>query len=152
MPVSDTVRLDVEVDPLGAAGGPGTEPGGVDVDTAHVGEVDHEAAFAHALAAEVVAATLDRHQQAVFAGEVDAGLHVGRAGTPADDGRLVVDHPVPDPAGVLVPVGLGREERAPHPPRKCLERLALHSGLGTIGRQGHDTRHVLPPCVPEVRV
>src|SRR5207302_4627199 len=68
--------LVVEVGPLRPAGGAGPLLAGVDLDTPHRRQVDHEAAVARALPGEVVAPALDRHQQVVLPGELDAGPDV----------------------------------------------------------------------------
>ncbi len=71
-------------------------------DLAQAAQVEGQAAFGHALAGHVVAAAADRGVQAVLAGHVDRGHHVGGAGTAQDQAGTPVDHGVPQLAGRLV--------------------------------------------------
>ena len=75
---------------------------GVDVDAAHLRQVDDEAAVVDRVAGHVVAAALDREQQVLLAREVDGVDDVRGAGALHDQRRLAVDQPVPDRARVVI--------------------------------------------------
>ena len=53
----------------------------------------------------------DRHEQVVLSGEVHRGDDVRDATAPRDERRTLVDHPVPDGAGVVV-AGVARTDEA----------------------------------------
>ena len=61
---AEELRLAVDVAPGRAALGPHRLRRGIDVDAAHLREVDHEAAVVDGVAGDVVAAAFDRQQQA----------------------------------------------------------------------------------------
>src|SRR5207302_11393889 len=75
---------------------------GIDPDTFHRRQIDHQAALAYGIAGDVVAAALDRHQYAVGAGEAHRRHDVGDPGTAGDQRRTPVDHAVPDYARRVV--------------------------------------------------
>ena len=99
---AERLRLPVDVGPGAAALCPDGAPLGIHPDASHQREVDDDAVVAHTGARDVVAAAAHRHRQLVLAHEVHRGDDVGDAGTHDDEQRTLVDHPVPDPAGVVV--------------------------------------------------
>ena len=74
----------------------------VDLHSMHVGEIDHHAAIASGLARIAVAAAFHGQQQLALASEVHTGLHIGNCGALRDQGRVLVDHGIPDLACRIV--------------------------------------------------
>ena len=74
----------------------------IDPDAVHQGQVQHEAVVADPQARAVVAAAAHGQQQVVVAGEVDGGHHIGDIRAAGDQTRVLVDHAVVDPSGLLV--------------------------------------------------
>jgi hypothetical protein len=99
---AEGLRLVVEFPPLDAALSLDSAPGGVNPDTLHPGQVNHQAAIAYAVARDVMATAAHRHQQTVDAGEVDRIDHVGDASAAGDECRPLVDIGIPDLAGLIV--------------------------------------------------
>jgi hypothetical protein len=60
---------------------------------------------------DAMTAASDRDEQVPLAGEAYGRRHVVGAGAPGDDGRLVINDAVPDPARLDVTLFAGREER-----------------------------------------
>ena len=84
--------------------------GGVDSDTLHRREVDHEPAVTERVAADAVAAGAYGDQQIALAGEADRRDDVGDAGAAGDAGRTAVNRAIPDPAGSVV-AGARRQQQ-----------------------------------------
>jgi hypothetical protein len=91
--------------------------------TAHLREVDHQAAVVDCVAGDVVAAALDRDEQVLLAREVDGVDDIGRAAALHDQRRSTVDQPVPDRARVVVAWIAGSQDRSPDTFRECLGRF-----------------------------
>ena len=105
------LRLAVEDAPGGAALNTSRPRLRVDVDAVHEREVDHERLVRNGSTGGAVAAAFYRDGQAVLAGEVDRGDHVGVAGGADDDRRPPVDHAVPDlPGGIVAGVAIDKDE------------------------------------------
>ena len=85
---------------------PGPRPRGatfdVDLDSAHVPEVDHDAAVRDAVPHRTVAAATDCELQAALGGEQDGAGNVGGVGGPDDNGRPPVDVAADHQAGRVV--------------------------------------------------
>ena len=72
----------------------------------HGREVDHDAAFAHRVTGEAVAAAAHRDQQIVARGKLHRADHVGGAGAARDQRRMTVECAVPDaPRNVVTLAG-----------------------------------------------
>ena len=108
-PVS--LRRGVEVPPAGTGADGGAAPLRVHRHGRHRRQVDHQRAVADGEAGDVVAAAPDRDGQALRPGERDGRDHLVRRLDPRDHGRTVVDHAVPDLAGVVV-AGVARTDQA----------------------------------------
>ena len=103
------------------AGGAGR---GVDRHVLHGREIEHQAAVADGIAADIVAAALDRGEQPVLGGEADRALDVGGRPAAHDEARLAVDHGVPDGPRLVV-AGVARGDRiAVEPVAQTGERSA----------------------------
>jgi hypothetical protein len=119
-----------------AALDPGQPPGRVDRDPAHRGEVDHEAAVGDGMAEDAVPAAADADLQAGLPGGADGGGDVGDAGAAHDRGRVVVDHGVPDRAGLVVARLAGPEQLAVELPAELGESDLVHGSEADIDRSG----------------
>jgi hypothetical protein len=94
---------------------------GINVDVIHRREVDHEAVVTDGFARDVVSAAFDREQQILIAGEIDGSDDVGSPRTLGDDCWLLVDHPVPHAAGLVVALVLRLENRPADVVAECFE-------------------------------
>ena len=86
---------------------------GLDVDAAHLRQVDDEAAVVDRVAGHVVAAALDRQQQALLAREVDRVDDVRGSSALHDQRRPAIDQPVPDRARIVIARIAGCQARLP---------------------------------------
>ncbi len=75
---------------------------GIDADTLHARKVDDQSTVAHRIAADIVAATANSYEQTVRLSKIDAVNHVGNSGAVDNQCRALVDHAVPDLAGVVI--------------------------------------------------
>src|SRR5829696_6318708 len=107
------------------AGQPGP---GVDGDLAQTGQVEGEAALGDGRPGDVVAATLDPEEQALVAGEVDGGSHVGGRGRLEDERRGGRGQAVPDPDG-LVPAWV--TARSSRPSTRPARSASAQAGTAT---------------------
>ena len=97
---------------------------GLDANALHGLQVDDEPAVAGGLAGDAVAAGTDSSQQTVLACEVDGVAHIGGASAAGDQGRLPVEHAVPDtPARIVVRATL-KQQVAAQTGREGLDRGA----------------------------
>ena len=94
--------------------------GGVEAHAAHLREIDDQAVVAHGSAGHVVPTAANGERQLVLVGEAHGGRDVVGVGAARDDGRIPVDHPVPDAAGVVVV----RVARGDDVPLRCSESRA----------------------------
>ena len=102
---------------------PGNPRIGVDVQAAHVGEVEDDAAVDGAVAGEAVAAAADRELELVVAGERDGPCNVARVGRADDRERSGVDCGLVHLAGGLVFV-VARQDHAAG--QAAGERVEIH--------------------------
>ena len=103
---------------------------GIDVDAAHLRQIDDEAAVVHRVARDVVGATLDREQQLVLTREVDGVDDVCRPSWLHDQGRFSVEEPVPDRAGVVVAGIAGAKHVSPDALNEPLKRFLVDRRFG----------------------
>src|SRR5262249_50965266 len=89
---------------------PGAPRDRIDGDPAQPGEVDHEPAVRDSVAGDVVAAATDTDLQVALTGGAHRGDDVADRGATDDQLRAVVDHPIPDRPGGVVPAGAGSED------------------------------------------
>ena len=113
----------------------------IDADALHRDEVDHQAVVADAEAGAVVPAAADGDEEAVLAGEVDGGDHVGDVRAAGDQRGLAVDHRVVDLAGGVVARVVRADKGTPEARTQRLERRLVDACVG-INRHGF-----IPPCV-----
>ena len=92
----------VELPPDHAALGANGTPDGIDVDSLHRGQVDHQPAVGDGAPCDVVTAASDGDLQVVVAPEVDGVDHICGAEAACDDRRTLVDEPVVDHPGLVV--------------------------------------------------
>ena len=109
------LRLVIDVAPQGAALNESRALDGIDRDSAHRRQVDHDPAVAHCGAGDVVTAAANGDLEVVVAGEPHGCGHVGGAATAGDQSRAPVDGAVPDGAGIVVGIVVGGEHVAPEP-------------------------------------
>ena len=95
--------------------GAGGAPLRVDLNAFHAGQIDHQPALAHGAAGDVVAAAAHGDQQAVVASKVDGFDDVASSGTADDDRGLLVHHPVPDPARLVIAAVSRQDELTAQP-------------------------------------
>ena len=112
----------------------------VDVDTAHLREVEHDSAVVDGVAGDVVPSGLDREHEALLAREVDRVDDVGCTAALHDQRRAPIDQRIPDRA-CLVIAGIVRSEhrppnRLPEPCQRLCVDGRLHCQL---------VRHRFPP-------
>ena len=74
----------------------------------HGGEVNHQAAVAHGMTGDIVAAAANGYDELIFAGILHGAHHVGFGAAAHDDCGLAVNHAVPDRAGFVV-CGIARQ-------------------------------------------
>jgi hypothetical protein len=102
----------VQLAPRHPALGPHGASVRVDLNALHLGQIDHHGVICDREARDVVATTAHADLEAGAAGESDGlGDVIGRSAA-HDQRRPPVNHPVVDPAGVLVPGRTGREHPA----------------------------------------
>jgi hypothetical protein len=75
---------------------------GINSNAPHLRQVDYEATIAGRITRDIVTAATHRHQKIVRAREIHGVDDVGDPATANDQGRLLIDHSVPDLAGVVV--------------------------------------------------
>jgi hypothetical protein len=101
------LRRDVELPEKRPAVRPGCASPGIDLDTAHVRQVDHQAAIGAAKARGAVPARLDDDLEVVIARERDRGGDLLRAAWPGDDRWPPVMDRIPEAARIVV-LGVAR--------------------------------------------
>ena len=111
---------------------PGAPRDRIDGDTAQRGEVDHEPAVRDGEAGDVVAAATDADLQVALTGGAHRGDDVVDRGALDDQLRAVVDHPIPDRPGGVVPAGAGSED--------LTVEVRTANGGGELRCSGHGTQ------------
>jgi hypothetical protein len=106
----ECLRLTIEFSPGDPARGASRALPRIDAHTPHTRQVDHQTALAHGVAWNVVAAAAHRHQELMGVGELDRADDIGHPGTASDERRALVDHAVPDLAGISVAGVAGTEQ------------------------------------------
>ena len=102
----------VDVAPARAALCPGRRRRRVDVDRAHPGQIDHQAALGHRPAGDVVPAAAHRDLQPGVACMAHRRRDVVGVRTAGDQRGPAVDQPVVHPASGVIPLVAGCQERA----------------------------------------
>ena len=111
---AEGLRRRVEVEPGGAAFGPGGPGLAIHVDATHQREVDHEPAVEHAVPGRVVAAAPHRDLEPVRPRVVEGGGHVAGAEAPDDHRRPAIDEGVEAAARPVVAGIAGADHRPGH--------------------------------------
>ena len=119
---TEGLGLVVDVAPRRSAFGASRAFRRIDAHAVHPRKIDHEPAVAHGVPGHAVAASANRYEKIVVAGERHRSDHVGGARTSYDERRVPVDHRVEDRAGAVVAVLAGTENAAADPRAKALER------------------------------
>ena len=139
-----------------APGGAPADPDGarlaIDADAVHAGDVDHHSVVDRTGPGDAVTAAADGHAEPVLTREVDEIDHVRSAGAHRDDGRALVEHPVPQlPSFVIGLVGGSQQVAA----ESLLERREALFIDACLVRQGKPPADLLldydPPENPPVR-
>jgi hypothetical protein len=104
------LRLVIEVRPGHAGLGDGALRHRVHPHALHGRQVDDHSTVGDGEPGQTVRAAAHRHLQVLAAGELDGRQHVGGARAPDDERRMLVDHPVPDRSGRLVPSVVGGQD------------------------------------------
>jgi hypothetical protein len=110
---------------------PGAPRDRIDGDAAQRGEVDHEPAVRDGETGDVVAAATDTDLQVALTGRAHRGDDIADRGAPDDQLRAVVDHPVPDRPGGVVPAAVWSEDLA-------VEVRTANGGGEELRCSGHD--------------
>ena len=110
------------------AAGAGEPPRRVDADVVHPPEVDDEAAVGRRVADRAVTAAADGDLEVALATEADGGDDVVDVQGSDDQGRSTIEHRVPDPPGIVVAGGIGRDDLAPEGAAKLVELGKGHAG------------------------
>ena len=106
------LRRFVEHPPSHAGADPGGSRPGVDLQSIHSGQIDHESIVRDRSSRVVVASAADRNEQAVLARHVHGSDHVVGAGAVRDGGRMTIEAPVPD-CTCLVVTRIARGDQVP---------------------------------------
>src|SRR5215203_3720155 len=131
---TEKLRLMVDVAPDGPALYSHRASIGVDVDAAHIREVDDQSAVIDGVAGDIVSAAPDGQKEPMLPREVDARDDVGGAGAARDQGRAAVDQAVADGACLVIVRIFGRQQWAAEMAPELLDyRLTQHS----LGRRSH---------------
>jgi len=72
---------------------------GIDANTPHSREIDHDPVVARRESRDTVAAAPNRRREVLLSREADGRYDVSGAAWPDDDCRTAVDHPVPNRTG-----------------------------------------------------
>jgi hypothetical protein len=87
-------------------------PPGVTSNGLQAGEINHYAALVSPIAGHTMAAAAHGHGQLLAAGKLDGADHIVLANAAHDQGRVLIDHPVPDLASAVVVVVAWRDQCA----------------------------------------
>ena len=117
-------RGGVDVEPLGATLGAGEPTLRVDLDRAHVPQVDDEGIVRHAVPGDAVAAAADSDRQPGGTRRADCGDHVGSRPALHDDRRAAIDHAVERQPRLVVAVVPGAQDPGVRP--ELRERVGGH--------------------------
>src|SRR6266568_1277625 len=71
-------------------------------DPFHVGQVNYHSPVANRVSGHVVTPTPDRDQHSVLPGELHCLNHVSRASRPNYEGRVSVNHSIPNLSGLII--------------------------------------------------
>ena len=77
----------------------------------HGREIRDDPAVTGGMPGRVMAATAHGNGEVMRAGKVDGVEHIGHPGAPCDEGGMLVDHPIPHLAGLLIRRVLGTHQR-----------------------------------------
>lgn len=86
---------------------------GIDTDSLHAREIQHQAVVPQGRTCDVVPAGTHGQRDIPLAGEAQRGEHVGHAGAARDSGRSLVDHGVPEGARRIEAGSRGQQHLAP---------------------------------------
>jgi hypothetical protein len=114
---------------------------GIDPNTLHCRQIDHQPAIADRVPGDVVAAAAHRHQQPVVPGEIDRPDHVRRAAAAGDQCRPPVDHAIPDPPRVVIAGIVRSQQRAAQRVSTHLNGAVLQNLAGAIHRGDAQISH-----------
>ena len=131
----EDLRLPVEVTPGGAALHARRAGDRIDMDSAHLREVDDEPPVVDRLAGDVVAPASNGEGEMVLPGEIDRLDDIGRAGRSDDHRRLAVDEAILDHAGLIVPGVASVQDHSPHPAHELGDGCVVqhrHAGAGHL--------------------
>src|SRR5439155_25994921 len=109
---AERLGLAVELAPRDSTLSAHGAPDGIDPNTLHQGQVDHQPAVADAGAREAVGAAAYGHEQRVVTGEVDGAEGVGHPDGAADQAWPPLDIGVPNLAGLGIARIVGSDELA----------------------------------------
>ncbi len=87
-------------------------PQGVNSNGLHAGEINHHAALVRPIPGHTMASAAHGHGQLLAAGKRDGADHIVLVSAAHDQGRVPVDHPVPDLASAVVVVVAWRDQCA----------------------------------------
>ena len=87
-------------------------------------QIDHQAAIAYRIAGDIMATTTHRYQELMGTGEVNCADDIGDPGAAGDEPWALIDHAVPDFAGLVVVGIAGAEQRAAQTRLEGFDRAA----------------------------
>ena len=118
----------------------------VNPDGSHRRQIDEQAAVAHGIAGDVVAAAPHRQRKIVFTREANRADDVGGTHTAHREGRPPVDHRVPDRACLVVSRLPGQDDLAAQIRPECIHDGSIDSARPshTVGNLEDGHRNLLP--------
>ncbi len=127
---------DVELTQQRSAGGASATPLRVDADGVHPAEVDDQPALGRRVADGTVTAGADGDLEVPITTEADGSDDVLDVRGSEDQGRPPIEHRVPDPPGIVVVAGIGRDDPACE---GAAELVHLGAGRRVATRKRHGT-------------
>ena len=127
---TEGLSLDVKVDPDNSGFSAGSLLHRVHPYALHGRQVNHESTVTNGVSGEAVPNAPHREQQIVNPSEIHRIDDIRRTGATDDDGRLAVDHGVPDGAHFIVSVVSGQDHLTAQLPIQLLNYLIADDGFG----------------------
>src|SRR5205823_5103422 len=91
---------------------PGCAGDWIDLNPFHAGEIDDDATIAGSSTGETVTSTTDGNGEILATCELDGTDDIADVGTACNQGWILVNHPIPDPAGAVVAFITGADQFA----------------------------------------
>jgi hypothetical protein len=98
---------------------------GIDVNSFHQRQVDHQAAVAHRLPRDIVPAATDRHFEASIPREIDCVDDICGSETAGDQRGSLVDQTIVNAPRVVVPDLAGQQQRPGEPSGQFADAIPI---------------------------